>query len=255
VNLYQVATWAGAVRMALFLSRIGAKPTAGRWSRGRGVIFDVRSPDRPHEMDAMLALAAALECEPDDAGPTLWVPTSSRQTAHRHLEASGIPRESPYLVLHVGSNKPEARLPEDKAASIGNAIGRATNLPVLLTGDVGEAAMAERLSTRIGAGARSLAGRTDLLELAAIFEGARAAVTTDSGPMHMAAAVGTPLVALFGPGDPRRFGPRGRTGQIAVLQGRSEPHDPKRWHSDIHAADVVDALLTRVRGPRAPATD
>jgi ADP-heptose:LPS heptosyltransferase len=255
VNLYHVATWMGAARMALLLFRIGAGTTAGRWSRGRGVIFHLRSPDRPHEMDAMLALAGTLECRPDGAGPTLWVPESSRRSAHRHLEASDIPRESPYLVLHFGSNKPEARLPEDKAVSVGKALGCATDLPVLLTGDAGEAAATERLATRIGAGARSLAGRTDLLELAAIFEGARAAVTTDSGPMHVAAAVGAPLVALFGPGNPRRFGPRGRTGQIAVLQGRRYPHDPERWHTDIQAPEVVDALLTRVRAARAPAKD
>jgi ADP-heptose:LPS heptosyltransferase len=252
VNLYRVATWTGAIRMVLLLSRIGAERTAGRWSGGRGVIFGVRSPDRPHETDAMLSVAEALGCPFDDATPQLWIPEASRGRAAEHLDAVGVARSAPYVVLHVGSNKPEARLPQDTAADIGREIQRVTGTPAVLTGDPSEAAATERLSARIGGGARSVAGRTDLLELAAILEGARAAVTVDSGPMHLAAAVGTPLVALFGPGDPRRFGPRGRPGQVAVLQGTRHPHDPIRWHTDIRLDDVVNATLERVRGPHDP---
>jgi ADP-heptose:LPS heptosyltransferase len=255
VNLYEVATWMGAIRLTLLLSRIGAKRIAGRWSRGRGVIFDVRSPDRPHEMDAMLTLAATLGCRPDAAGPALWIPESSRQAAARCLAGLDIAPSSSYTVLHSGSNKPEACLPEDAAVDIGRRIGLATKCPVLLTGDQREAPLAERLSARIGGGTRSLAGRTNLLELAAILEGARAAVTTDSGPMHLAAAAGTPLVVLFGPGEPNRFGPRGRAGQIAILQGTRYPRDARRWHTDIKTDDVLDALLQRVRDRRAPATN
>ena len=252
VDLYQVVSWTGAARMALLLLRIGAQRTAGRWSSGRGVIFDVRSTDTLHEMEAMLGLAATLGGRPDDTGPTLWIPAASRQTAAEHLRISGIAHASRYMVLHVGSNRPEARLPEDKAAAIGMAIRCATNLPVILIGDKAEAPLTERLAAKIGGGSRSLAGQTDLLELAAILEGAHAAVTMDSGPMHLAAAVGTPLVVLFGPADPRRFGPRGRGGRIAILQGRESPHDPARWHTDIRTDDVLDALLTRVRDPRGP---
>lgn len=246
VNLYRVATWAGAVRMALLLSRIGGRATAGRWSGGRGVIFGLRSADTPHEMDAMLALAARLGCRSDDAGPTVWIPDASREAGVRCLQAAGIPPSSPYVVLHVGSNKPEARLPEERAADIGAAVGRALNAPVLVVGDASEVASAETVAARIGGGSRSVAGKTGLLELAAILEGARAAVVTDSGPMHLAAAVGTPLVALFGPGDPCSYGPRGRTGHVALIQGGQHPYDPARWHTDIRTDDVLDALRKRL---------
>ena len=253
VNLYQVTSWAGAARMALLLLRIGAPRTAGRRSSGRGVIFDIRSADALHEMEAMLGLAATVGGRPDDMGPTLWIPAASRQTAAEHLKISGIAHASRYVVLHVGSNRPEARLPEDKAAAIGMAIRRAIDLPVILIGDKTEAPLAERLAAKIGGGSRSLAGQTELLEVAAVLEGAHAAVTMDSGPMHLAAAVGTPLVVLFGPADPRRFGPRGRAGRIVILQGRESPHDHARWHADIRIDDVLDALLICVRDSPARA--
>jgi ADP-heptose:LPS heptosyltransferase len=251
VNLYRVATWTGAIRMGLLVSRIRADRTAGRWCGGRGVIFGVRSPDRLHETDAMLSLAEALGCPADDATPHLWIPGASRERAAACLDAAGIDRSAPYVVLHVNSNKPEARLPEDTAADIGREIQRVLGAPVVLTGDPSEVDAMGRLSTRIGGGARSVAGRTDLLELAAILQGARAAVTVDSGPMHLAAAVGAPLVVLFGPGDPRRFGPRGRTGQVVVVQGTRHPYDPARWHTDIRVDEVVAAILQRVRSPHA----
>jgi ADP-heptose:LPS heptosyltransferase len=255
VNLYRVATWAGAARMAFLLSRIAGRTTAGRWSRGRGIIFNIRSADTLHEMDAMLALAARLGCQPDGAGPALWIPQSSREAGVQCLQAAGIAPSSRYVVFHVGSNKPDARLPEERAAEIGKEVGRALDVPLVVVGDVSEAALADTLAARIGGGSRGLAGKTSLLELATILEGARAAVVTDSGPMHLAAAVGTPLVALFGPGDPRRYGPRGRTQRIAVLQGRQYPYDPVRWHTDIRTDHVLDALRNRVNVERAVGPD
>ena len=55
----------------------------------------------------------------------------------------------------------------------------------------------------------NLGGRTTLRELACLYRQAALVITTDSGPMHLAAAVGTPVVALFGPTDPARTGPYG----------------------------------------------
>jgi 3-deoxy-D-manno-octulosonic-acid transferase/heptosyltransferase-1 len=64
----------------------------------------------------------------------------------------------------------------------------------------------------------SVAGETTLRELAALYKMASLLVTTDSGPMHLAAAVGTPVVALFGPTSPERTGPYGE-GHIVIRQG------------------------------------
>jgi ADP-heptose:LPS heptosyltransferase len=250
LDLYAVASWMGAARMAILLSRVHADRTAGRWSRGRGIIFGVRSPDRPHEVDAMLALAATLGCPGEDALPTLWIPGSARQASTARLEAIGVGRSTPYAVLQTGSNKPEARLPAAKVLEIGRHVSLTMGLPLLLTGDASEAPHAESLCHGIGRGAHSLAGRTNLLELAAILEAARLVVTTDSGPMHMAVAAGAPTVVLFGPGDPDRFGPRGSPGQIALLRSRTHPRDPERWHADLTADAVVQAAPALLRGRR-----
>jgi len=59
------------------------------------------------------------------------------------------------------------------------------------------------------AGVLNLAGATSLRELAALLKACEVVLTNDTGPMHLANAVGTPIVAVFGPSDPRRYAPRG----------------------------------------------
>jgi lipopolysaccharide heptosyltransferase I len=90
---------------------------------------------------------------------------------------------------------------------------------VLIGGPMDRGAL-EKMRQRIGERAINLAGETDLAELAALFSKADFVVTVDSGPMHIAAAVGTPVVALFGPTSPERTGPYGRRDGRDGISGR-----------------------------------
>lgn len=201
----------------------------------------------------MLALAEALGCPAEDPVPELWIPESTRLSAAGRLSLIGISPQTPYAVLQMGSNKPEARLPSEKAAEIARRIRERLGLAVVLTGDEDEATTIEGTCRQIGEGSHNLAGATDLLELAAILGGARVVVTTDSGPMHMAVAAGAPTVALFGPGDPQRFGPRGSPGQVAIVQSRTHSRDLRQWYSELTGDAIVDAMRDLVRGRRARA--
>ncbi|MFB3816910.1 MAG: glycosyltransferase family 9 protein [Candidatus Methylomirabilales bacterium] len=234
INLYRIATLGGAVRMGILLALLRAKQNAGRWSHGLGAYFAIRGPDVSHQVDAMAALASALGCPPDTDPPELWVPEANRRGAATLLPPSG----DPFLIFNAGSNRPSACLPGGRAMEIGRELRSALGLPILWTGGGGEREKIAAMCEGVGSGCRNLAGRTGLLELAAILGSASAVVSTDTGPMHMAAAMGAPLVALFGPASPIHSGPRGR-GRIVVLQGQARPRDPLRWHQDISSADVV----------------
>ena len=65
----------------------------------------------------------------------------------------------------------------------------------------------------------NLAGETSVAETAAVLQGARALVTNDTGPMHLACAVGTPVVAIFGPTRESKWGPRGERDTTIVDEG------------------------------------
>jgi len=92
-----------------------------------------------------------------------------------------------------------------------------------------------------------LTGKTSLKELALLFRKARAVISTDSGPMHIAAAMKTPVVALFGPTDPKRTGPYGNNNAVVTADISCRPCFLKRCEKKtcmhlLTERDVVDAL-------------
>jgi heptosyltransferase-2/heptosyltransferase-3 len=81
--------------------------------------------------------------------------------------------------------------------------------PVVLTGSAAEAPLAAELAAALGRPVRDLSGRTALGPLAAVYARCRLVMGPDSGPLHLAVAVGTPTVHLYGPAATARFGPWG----------------------------------------------
>ena len=102
----------------------------------------------------------------------------------------------------------ETKLWEDKKiVDLCDRIRQELGLSVILTG--GKAEPLDRIRAQMKTQAVNLGGKTTLRDLAFLYREAALVITTDSGPMHLAAAVGTPVLALFGPTDPARTGPYG----------------------------------------------
>lgn len=134
---------------------------------------------------------------------------------------------------------------DDKFAELGDRIRRELGIGVILTG--GEAGPLEMIKARMKTAAVNLGGQTTLRELASLYRDASLVITTDSGPMHLAAAVGTPVVALFGPTDPARTGPYGRGHRIVRRELTCSPCFRKRCKAprcmtDITVEDVFSAV-------------
>jgi heptosyltransferase-1 len=126
-----------------------------------------------------------------------------------HEEILGEINEGPYVVLHPGARWPTKLWPVDSWARLAEwLVDR--DVAVVLTGSPGDKDLADAMVTESKAPILNLAGRTTIGELAAVLKRAALALTTDTGPMHLAAALGTPVVALFGPTAPWRTGPFGQ---------------------------------------------
>jgi heptosyltransferase I len=96
---------------------------------------------------------------------------------------------------------------DDNFARLADLIKNKLKMDVVFTGSEKESI--EKITSGMATEGINLGGRTSLSELAYLYKKARYVITTDSGPMHLAAAVGTPVIALFGPTDPARTGPYG----------------------------------------------
>ena len=94
-----------------------------------------------------------------------------------------------------------------KFAHLGDLISHELQMKVVFTGS--EKETIEKIISSMTTDGVNMGGETSLLDLACIYKKARMVISTDSGPMHLAAAVGTPVIALFGPTDPARTGPYG----------------------------------------------
>lgn len=163
-------------------------------------------------------------------------------------------------IVHPGAASPSRRWPGDRFGTVARALA-ADGQRVLVTGSEGERPLAVQVARAAGLPPGAVvAGRTDLVGLAALVADAALVVCGDTGIGHVASAYATPSVQLFGPTPPRRWGPP-RTGPHTVLwHGTPDdpPGDPHGERPDpvllrTGAAEVVEAALLRLRvaGPRS----
>lgn len=160
-----------------------------------------------------------------------------------------------YAVLNTGAAWPNKRWPPERfgalAAGIRDRIGF-RSLVLWGPGEEGAASAAVAAS----AGAALLAPATTITDIVAVMATARLVVSGDTGPLHIAAAVGAPIVGVFGPTNPRRNGPWrpedtvvSRFEQCSCAYER-RCHMPSRCIDDISVDDVVAAAERRVKMPR-----
>ena len=126
------------------------------------------------------------------------------------LERKGVSADEPIMVMHVGAKRSTNRWFEDRFAAVADYIQAVCGMRVVLTGAPAERERIDQVRLHMQSTPVSVCGELELLQMAALLERARLYVGNDTGPMHMAAAMGTPVVALFSARDfPRQWYPNG----------------------------------------------
>jgi heptosyltransferase-2 len=191
--------------------RIGYDTDRRRW-----LLTDaLPAPDRTgHQLRDYDALLEAAGVTPDPGPPRLPIPESAAGRADRALEAAGLaPGADLALLAPASAFAPTKRWPADRYAALADALA-ARGLPSALVVGPGERALGDRVAGLARGRVPVLGEDLDPVELAALLSRARVVVANDSGPMHLAAAVGTPVAAFFGPTDPGRTAPSGSASRI-----------------------------------------
>lgn len=162
-------------------------------------------------IDASIAMlggtSPAAPVTPDSA-PLRWrLDDQDREAAAALLATAEIDGE--FIGIAPGSGAPVKLWPVDRWVAVGRLLFDAYRVPIVVAGSTAEAAMVDQIAGGIGSGAVSIAGRTTLPVLAGVFQRARLVLGPDSGPLHLAVAVATPTIHLFGPSSVEQFGPWG----------------------------------------------
>ncbi len=228
-------------------------------------VYEHRKDARRHELEYNLNLLRPLGIEPPAPGAEvefgIVVPDASGERVDSVLSAAGVGEGSAFVVLHPGTGKSAREWPRARMAELGRRIGMDLQMPVVITGTKAEAGVVRGLAAEIGSSAIPLPGVLSLKELAALLRRAAVWVGNSTGPLHLAVAVGTPVVGLYPqlrPMSARRWGPYTVRSRVHVPDKPEDCRECERDPDGICScmeSITVESVLTSVEAMLALARE
>lgn len=215
----------------------------------------VHSPDI-HAVDRYLSVAAALGASlPDKPRFEFRLQEEDTAAVQELCRRRGFSVDRPWIAMNIGARWPTKRWPPASFAAVVDQLHDAYRGPVVMIGGADERAYTNELRSLTNRPFIDLSGEIPLGHLPALLSKATALITNDSGPMHIAAALGIPVVAIFGPTSAARTGPYGDGHQVLTSRIPCSPcfsrvcrHDPEleclHLIKPIHVVDRIRPLLT-----------
>ncbi len=212
------------LRLAVLLKSAGVRYQIGSGYRGYSFLFNLkhfqhRKTVEKHELEYNLDMLKVLSLEPQKILPKLYLSPKEKNEADIFLKKMGINRDDITVLIHPGSGGNAINWPAEKFGELADRLIESYSVKVLVTGQGGEKILAEKMKCRMKHSFVHLTGKTDLRLLSAIIEKVNLVICNSSGPMHIAASLGIPTVALFCPiftASPKRWGPYGE-GHSVIL--------------------------------------
>lgn len=231
----------------------GIRHRAGYIAEGRGRLLTLGVPvprdyRRRHLSESYLDLVRALGSMGQSSEPHLDLAPGIKSEGREFLRAQGVPQDAKLIGFGPGATYGDAkRWDVPRFGDLGKKLTR-EGFKILLLGVKEEHLLCERIRKGIGDGAVNLAGSTDLRQLAGVLTRCRAFVSNDTGVMHLAAALGIPVVGLFGSTSPEWTRPLGRAKVIykhpwcSPCFARTCPDGSRRCWKAIGVEEVLAAV-------------
>ena len=211
MNLYRVSTLLGSFKMGLLFMLLKGQKRIGHNIKGFGIFLDEKAPGNnfvnQHFADGMMSIAELAGVIPDNKGIEIcWDIMEERkwETLYGNLLNDS---KKIKIAINPGGDRENRRWNIKNYAHTANYLLDKYDAKIIILGGPGEEKIAQDLQDTISGDVINLSGKISLNELVNIISRMDLLITNDSGPMHIAAAVKTPVVAIFGPEDPKLFGP------------------------------------------------
>lgn len=195
-----------------FLSKIPQR--LGYSTDGRGILLTRHIPRTPaskqqHQAEYYLALIRTLGVEilPQDKQLVLELTKKEKEWAQDYLKGQDIDASCPLIAIHPGAVKSGKRWPGKRFADVGKELIERYRAHLLFLGSKNEQGLLEEIKCHISFPDQTIVCGIELRKVAALLECCQLFIGNDSGLMHLAAAVKTPIVVIFGPGTPQTTAP------------------------------------------------
>jgi heptosyltransferase-1 len=209
-----------------------------------------------HALTRGLMLVEAVGVTPEAVIYDLPIAARDRRRVDDLLVGCGIDGRRPVVAINPVALWETKLWRNDRFAALADRLISELGMDVVFTGGPADDSVIDGIRGQMRRSAGNLSGRTTLKMLAALYQRASLLVTTDTGPMHLAAAVETPVVALFGPTAPWRTGPYGRHHRVIRTAPPCSPcfkrhcdHHQCRCMRDIRVEMVFDAVAQMLSRP------
>jgi len=221
INMRTMVSDSSAYKIRWIMDLINPGIKAGRDTVQRGNFLDIKIPENDiggkYEMEYDIDTASALGARVEDKSIDFNIPEKCSGEVHALLVENGLnPDEDILVAVHPGG-RPSRRWPAGNYAGLIKKLSEKYPVKFVITGGIEEKSLAEKIIRQSGVKALNLCGRLDIYQLAALLKKCALYITNDTGVMHIAAFIKTPLVAIFGPGDLKRYDPRNISSKAAVL--------------------------------------
>jgi len=171
-----------------------------------------------HESAYTLELLESIGIKVQEYATTIPLRLEAERWAEGFLKDSGVSSSDRLLALHPGASCPSKIWPQERFAQVADILAQRHGFKVVVVSGPKEITLAHSLLSQLKSPALDLAGKTSVSQLASILKRCQLLISNDSGPVHVASAVGTPVVSIFGRKQkglgPRRWGPVGKRDRV-----------------------------------------
>lgn len=208
--------------------------------------ISVVAGEQEHEIEANLKLLEVMNLEIKDSGLDIWIKEENIRYVKEMFERYHLTGKK-IVAINTTSNRRVKNWPEDRYVTLLRYLVEKKDLRVILIGGADAIGLNRHISELVGDGLTDLTGKTTIGQLIALLSMCYLFIGNDSGPMNIAAAVGIPVVVLFGPGDRIRFRPY--TSRCIVINKdvdcapcNKQICDSMKCMRDITVGEVIEAI-------------
>lgn len=257
VNMRTLVSKGSALKIKFLLDIIRPKLKAGRDTQGKGIFFDIKIPEtdvgQKYEMDYDIETVRSLGIDVQDKSIDFKIDEEDFKKINQILEKEGIGPSDILICVHPGG-KPSHRWPIKNFAEVINEISKKIVCKFVITGEKDEVDLGHELMKTTDKRLINFIGQLDLKELGAAIRRCSLYISNDTAPIHIAALLKTPLLAIFGGGDLTRFDPRHISDKTIVLYKKQDCAPCNRTNCDsikclkaISPEEVVQAALNLLK--------